>query len=104
MLERLYEWDNGDAVRLFLRAHPETHWPLLQAAKVVPEHFGVGTHLTLKVVPARDGDGSPELFAFIHTSQDPLAALESLERFDASWWLGVVPSVNGTLSFALRFT
>ena len=96
-------WDDDDAVRHYLHVHPETHRPLLQAAAVVPEHFGAGAHLTLRVVPARDGDGSPELFAFIHTDQAPLVALENLDRFDASWWLGVVPSVNGALSFALRF-
>lgn len=101
-LRELYAWDEPDVWQM-LQLHPEVLDPLIQAASLAPRYFGPVTVMSLRVVHDVDGYGPDELFAYIHTSLPPEEALDSLERFEREWWLDVMPSLIGVLSFGLRF-
>lgn len=103
ILEDLYVWEDDALVRRLLEEHPETHEPLIHAARLVPEYFGDGARLSLDIEHDLDGNEPPRLWATIHTAQSPTEALASLDRFDEDWWLDVMPSVHHHLSFGHRF-
>jgi hypothetical protein len=102
-LEQLYLWEDYEAIRRFLLAHPETHGPLIQAALLAPNYFGSNSYAVLRLVNDIEGAGNQELFASIITSLDPLTALDLLDAFDEDWWLAQVPSLNGILSIGIGF-
>lgn len=104
LLASLYTSDDADKVRAWLSAYPDAVEALIDAYPVINNIFG--EHLLrveLEVVKDRDANGSPELFACIHTDQDAHEALQSLDRFDDEWFLEHSEVADGKLNFNLYF-
>jgi hypothetical protein len=102
-LEELYVWEDDGSVRQLLAQHPETHAPLIDAARLISRYFGPDTRLSLGIERDLDGNEPPRLAATIHTAQSPTEALTNLDRFDEEWWLDSMRNVHHHVSFGLRF-
>lgn len=102
-LHQIYTWDHGPDIRRALLQHPETRELLMHTPGVVSRIFGSQTKMSLRLVPEYDGQGPPNLVAYIHTDQPPEMALKHLKQFDEEWWIDLEPRFGDVLAFSLRF-
>lgn len=102
LLGEFYDMDDYISVRHCVLNNPDVVAPLALATGAIQNVFGENHYLVLRVSRADTVDGSAELIADIFTGLDPIAALDSLERFN-DWWLPQSRQYLGTLAFNLRF-
>lgn len=100
-LKKLYTFSDG-LVDNFLEENPSLTELLLEAHKVIREHFGSGVETTLEVVTDPEALGDQQLFVLIRTDLPRKEARRHLAELDQGWWLSVLPAADGKVEIALE--
>jgi hypothetical protein len=96
---RLYQTRNAEDIQSFLFTRAELISPLIEGHKRLSEFF---PETMPEIELHHDDEGSSRLIVGVRTTLPLNEAFERMERFNDSWWVNAVLSVQGLLSFDLR--
>jgi len=76
---------NPEAVEAYLAQHPIVEVALYEAAPLLQEIFGASVRVVLEVLSYPEEGSYDELVGWIQSTDDVLAGLEKLEKFEEVW-------------------
>lgn len=94
---------NSDAVKAFLRAHPELLDLILEAYLHIRHAFGPIPAVVLELLDDPESDFQ-ELVALVETDLGPEEALRGLDWIDTRWWLRNMHRASGLFGINVEFT
>ena len=101
-LRQQYIFADSSSIEGFLDVHPVLI-PLLHAARrKITEYFGE-VPVRLRMGDGEDGSRGEYLVAAVQSTATADEALNTLDRFDADWWLGVAGHAADRLLITVEY-